>query len=308
MIKIQTSAKQIDTSTKKSYRDMQIASEHINNTGNSLNVVNDSMDTVVQSCKVIESTSSIILNTVNNINSLINKGVQNAISIKNYAIDSNEENTLKYNNAKEKAAILSKNLNEQLEKAKEINKIANLTKNIIEITDQTNILALNASIEAAKSGEAGKGFAIVAEEISKLANTTGTSANQIQSVTNTVINSVNELTNYAEKMLTFLNTVLFSGFDELVNNSTIYSNNSQELADILSAFAESTMSLSANIEEVQSSLKMVTSHVNDNAINIEDITNNSKTLTDKIQILYLQIDEIKQAGERLNNEVNRFKV
>ena len=274
----------------------------------SLTQVNKSMDIVVGSCKVIEKTSSIILNTVNNINSLISKGVNNAVSIKNYAIESNKENTRKYNEAKEKASILSTNLKAQLENAKEISKIENLTKNIIEITDQTNILALNASIEAAKSGEAGKGFAIVAEEISKLANTTGNSANEIQHVTNTVINSVNDLTTYAEKMLTFLNNVLFSGFDELVNNSTIYSNNSQELADILSAFAESTTSLSANIEEVQSSLKTVTSHINDNADNIEDITHNSKILADKISILYYQIDDIKKAGEKLSNEVNRFKV
>ena len=308
MIKIQKSARKIDTSTKKSYEDMQLASEHINNTDNSLNLVNKSMDTVVQSCKVIENTSSIILNTVNNINSLINKGVNNAVSIKNYAIESNKENTYKYNEAKEKATQLSINLKEQLENAKEITKIANLTKNIIEITDQTNILALNASIEAAKSGEAGKGFAIVAEEISKLANTTGNSANEIQYVTNTVINSVNDLTKYAEKMLTFLNKVLFTGFDELVSNSTIYSNNSQELADILSAFAESTMSLSSNIEEVQSSLRSVTAHINDNAENIEDITNNSKILTEKISVLYYQIDDIKKAGEKLNKEVNRFKV
>jgi methyl-accepting chemotaxis protein len=163
------------------------------------------MDTVVNSCKLIEKTSSIILNTVNNINALISKGVSNAISIKNYAIESNKENRDKYAEAKEKAEILSNTLKSQLEKAKEISKIDNLTKNIIEITDQTNILALNASIEAAKSGEAGKGFAIVAEEISKLAGTTGNSATEIQHVTNTVINSVNDLTKYAEKMLSFLN-------------------------------------------------------------------------------------------------------
>ena len=71
---------------------------------------------------------------------------------------------------------------------------------------RSNILALNASIEAARSGEAGRSFAVVATEMGKLANDSGNSAKEIQSTLNTIredllsiVSSIKEASNFTEE-------------------------------------------------------------------------------------------------------------
>lgn len=185
--------------------------------------------------------------------------------------------------------------------------ITNFTTIISEISDQTNLLSLNASIEAARAGEHGRGFAVVAMEITKLAEKTLSSVNEVKILIRDTIRAVNGGNTSVENSFISLKK-LFENMEKIqkasekVNNKVILQGeNTNKISMNSKIINEYLESLVKSIEEE----KEVLNHIEDS---IHTISSSSFTLSEESHQLKLKSDSLNESSEGLLSIVNSFKL
>ncbi len=185
-------------------------------------------------------------------------------------------------NATVEEAEASRTLVQKLvDNASRIGDVVNL---ITDIAEQTNLLALNATIEAARAGEAGKGFAVVASEVKSLANQTGKATDEIR----TQIESVQADTGTTAKAI-----------DEIVTRIKEMSEISSTVAAAVEEQNAATQEIARNATEAASGTQEVTSHIGGVS---QAAHNTNASSTDVLNAA----DNLKAKSEELGQMVEGF--
>jgi len=203
---------------------------------------------------------------------------------------------------------LKETMEEHIRKSKDVNKINELTDNILSIAAQTNLLSLNASIEAARAGDAGRGFAVVANEISTLAQNSASAASEIQSVSAEIIGLVEELGEQSTQMIVFLEKVTKEGYGNLLHTSESYQKDIEFMTEQFTDLANFCEELQKKFGEITNSIEFIDSASEENTIGINDIAHSCTEMMNEMQRISKEADEVQTVSLDLSTEVNKFKV
>lgn len=188
--------------------------------------------------------------------------------------------------------------------SQEINKIVGM---IGEIADETNLLALNASIEAARAGDAGKGFAVVATEIGSLATNSNQSVQKIQTLINEVTSLVGETVDKAKGSVDEINTNSRLVHQAVATFDTIYDNivDANKVVNDMAANMLKVADVSTNVASITEEQAASAELISRNAGNI---ASESKNITDDSEKVAETARKLADTSEKLMTQINSFRV
>ena len=208
----------------------------------------------------------------------------------------------KLQNSVQKITTTKKNIEEAMNALSD-----EMASKILDITSQTNLLSLNASIEAARAGDMGRGFAVVADEIGKLADDSSNTATQIQNICVASGKSIERVRECFKDIIEFMEKDVTVQFQEFTQISQAYGEDVKNIKEAILSIEHTSTEFANSMRTIKEQVDHVNAASNDNEAGVEDIIQKNDITTNTADKIMRVAEENEMNAHEINNIIEKFK-
>lgn len=266
------------------------------------------MEETSATAESLSTTSDHLNHFMDKMKEMNTEGASSITEISRKANEINQEFSKEVQAAENNLSNIVTGLQYAIEDATKVEQINILSESIIEIAEETNLLALNASIEAARFGEQGKGFGVIAHEIFRLADQSQKTAQNIQQIVTEVIDAVQKLSHSSEGALEFINDYIVNGYSKLIQVSEQYSKDSIKIKELIEDYVVISNEVVRETDVLTDAFHNLKNATTDGTIGSQKLAGNAEQMSEITNQVQRQSQLLKDLFSKLTDALGKFSV